>query len=72
MHSAACTGSASPSGTLQGVVRNHIHLTDKTGREHTFHIDDIASAKLLLTDRLINATAPLSTEGAEHIETVEE
>ena len=32
----------------------------------------IASAKLLLTDRLINATAPLSTEGAEHIETVEE
>ena len=34
--------------------------------------DDIASAKLLLTDKLINATAPLSTEGAEHIETVEE
>ena len=60
------------SGTLQGVVRNHIHLTDKTGREHAFHMDDIASAKLLLTDRLINATAPLSTEGAEHIETVEE
>jgi len=25
-----------------------------------------------LTDKLINATAPLSTEGAEHIETVEE
>ena len=30
------------------------------------------AAKLLLTDKLINATAPLSTEGAEHIETVEE
>ena len=54
------------------MVGNHIHLTDKTGQEHTFHIDDIASAKLLLTDKLINATAPLSTEGAEHIETVEE
>jgi len=25
-----------------------------------------------LTDKLINATAPLSTDGAEHIETVEE
>jgi len=59
-------------GTLDGVQRDHIHLTDKTGQEHTFHLDDIASAKLLLTDKLINATAPLSTEGAEHIETVEE
>ncbi len=27
---------------------------------------DIASAKLLLTDKLINATAPLSTEGADY------
>ncbi len=60
------------SGTLQGVVRDHVHLIDKSGQEHTFHMDDIASAKLLLTDKLINATAPLSTEGAEHIETVEE
>ena len=33
---------------------------------------NIHSAKLLLTDRLIAATAPLSTEGAETIETVEE
>jgi ribosome maturation factor RimP len=60
------------SGTLDGVVRDHIHLTDKSGQEHVFHPSDIASAKLLLTDKLINATAPLSTEGAEHIETVEE
>lgn len=60
------------SGTLEGVQRDHIHLIDKTGQEHTFHMEDIASAKLLLTDKLINATAPLSTEGVEHIETVEE
>ena len=60
------------SGTLEGVQRDHIHLIDKTGQEHTFHMEDIASAKLLLTDKLINATAPLSTEGAEHIETVED
>jgi ribosome maturation factor RimP len=60
------------SGTLQGVQRDHIRLVDKSGQEHAFHMSDIASAKLLLTDKLINATAPLSTEGAEHIETVEE
>jgi ribosome maturation factor RimP len=33
---------------------------------------DIASAKLVLTDKLIQATAPLNTEGADTIETVEE
>jgi ribosome maturation factor RimP len=60
------------SGTLDGVVRDHVHMTDKSGHKQVFHPDDIASAKLLLTDKLINATAPLSTEGAEHIETVEE
>jgi ribosome maturation factor RimP len=60
------------SGTLEGVQRDHVRLTDRSGQEHCFHMDDIASAKLLLTDKLINATAPLSTEGAEHIETVEE
>ena len=59
-------------GTLQAVQRDHIHLIDKTGQEHTFHMEDIASAKLLLTDKLINATAPLSTEGADTIETAEE
>ena len=60
------------SGTLQGVIRDHIHLTDKSGQQHTFHMDDISSAKLLLTDKLINATAPLSTEGADTIQVQEE
>ena len=60
------------SGRLDGVVRDHVHLTDRSGIQQVFHPSDIASAKLLLTDKLINATAPLSTEGAEHIETVEE
>ena len=60
------------SGTLEGVRRDHIHLTDKAGNEHTFHMSDIASAKLLLTDKLINATAPLSTDGADTIQMQEE
>ena len=60
------------SGALDGVEEERVKLTDKSGQAHAFLFSDIASAKLLLTDKLINATAPLSTEGAEHIETVEE
>jgi ribosome maturation factor RimP len=32
----------------------------------------IQSAKLVMTDRLIKATAPLSVEGADEIEPIEE
>jgi ribosome maturation factor RimP len=60
------------SGVLEGTDDNKVKLTDKTGQHHAFVLSDIASAKLLLTDKLINATAPLSTEGADHIQTVEE
>ena len=60
------------SGTLAGVDEDHVGLTDKSGQAHAFLFSDISSAKLLLTDKLINATAPLSTEGADKIETVEE
>ena len=60
------------SGTLEGVEGEDIQLTDKSGQAHRLPFSAISSAKLLLTDKLINATAPLSTEGAEHIETVEE
>jgi ribosome maturation factor RimP len=60
------------SGTLAGVDEDHVGLTDKSGQAHAFLFSDISSAKLLLTDKLINATAPLSTEGADTIQTVEE
>src|SRR3954447_11901679 len=59
-------------GTTQGVQQQNVHVIDKSGHEHAISFADIASAKLLLTDKLINATAPLSTEGADHIQTVEE
>ncbi len=42
-------------------------LTTKGRREVAFA--NIHSAKLVLTDKLINATAPLSTEGADSIKT---
>jgi ribosome maturation factor RimP len=60
------------SGTLGGLDGDRVKLTDKSGTAHVLPLSEISSAKLLLTDKLINATAPLSTEGAEHIETVEE
>jgi ribosome maturation factor RimP len=60
------------SGTLQGVDGDNVKLTDKSGQAHVLPFSDISSAKLLLTDRLINATAPLSTEGADSIQTIEE
>jgi ribosome maturation factor RimP len=60
------------SGTLEGVEGNSVKLIDKTGQAHALPFSAIASAKLVLTDKVIQATAPLSTEGADNIETVEE
>lgn len=60
------------SGTLEGVQGDSIKLADKSGQPHVLPYSAISSAKLLLTDKLINATAPLSTDGAQTIETVEE
>jgi ribosome maturation factor RimP len=60
------------SGTLDGVEGDEVKLTDKSGQQHVLPFSDISSAKLLLTDKLINATAPLSTEGADSILTIEE
>jgi ribosome maturation factor RimP len=60
------------SGTLQGTEGNDVKLIDKSGQAHALPFSTIASAKLLLTDKLINATAPLSFEGADTIQTIEE
>jgi len=60
------------SGTIEGVDHGAVKLTDKSGQPHVIPFSDIASAKLLLTDKLINDTAPLSTEGADTIQPVEE
>ena len=54
-------------GTLEGLDGDTVKLTDKAGHDHTLPFSEISSAKLLLTDKLIKATAPLSTEGADTI-----
>lgn len=60
-------------GTLEGVGEaNSVLIAGKDGQHYTIPFSSIASAKLLLTDALIDATAPLSTEGADSIQTVED
>src|SRR5689334_19742575 len=55
-------------GILGGFDNANVRITDKEGREHALPLSAIASAKLVLTDKLIRATAPLSIEGADKIE----
>jgi ribosome maturation factor RimP len=61
-------GAKQVSGIIEGIENDVVTVaTPKGVREVPY--ESIASAKLLLTDKLINATAPLSTEGADTIKT---
>ena len=61
------------SGTIRGLGEGEtVQLEGKDGKDYSMPFAAIANAKLLLTDKLIKATAPLSTEGADSIQTVEE
>lgn len=56
-------------GILQGIdASGVITLTDKQGMDHHLPFDAVETAKLVLTDKLIAATVPLSTEGADALE----
>jgi ribosome maturation factor RimP len=61
-------GAKQVSGVLQG-IDGGIVLVSTTKGDREVPFESIASAKLLLTDKLIAATAPLSTEGADLIKT---
>ena len=54
-------------GDLIGIAGDIVSLEDKKSGLVTFPLDDIQSAKLVLTDRLIAATRPLDTTGADEI-----
>ena len=60
------------SGELQGLDGDRIKVAAKDGQTYALPFFEIASAKLVLTDKLINATAPLNVEGADTIQTVED
>jgi ribosome maturation factor RimP len=59
------------SGDIVGIDGDTIRISTSKG-ERTVDFANIASAKLLLTDKLINATAPLNSEGAEEFVTEED
>ena len=59
------------SGIIEGIDGETIRIATPKG-ERLVDFANIASAKLLLTDKLITATAPLNSEGAEEFVTEEE
>jgi ribosome maturation factor RimP len=56
-------------GILLGLDGETIRFKDARVGEVAIDFPDVASAKLVLTDALIAATMPLSSEGADEIET---
>ena len=54
-------------GDLVGIADEIVTIADKKSGEVSFPLTDIHSAKLVLTDRLIAATRPLDTSGADEI-----
>jgi len=61
-------GAKQVSGDIVGIDGDIVTIATPKG-ERRVDFANIASAKLLLTDKLITATAPLSTEGADTIKT---
>lgn len=55
-------------GELVGIDGDTVTILDKEGVEHKLPFDAIDTAKLVLTDKLIAATVPLSAEGADELE----
>ena len=60
------------SGDLIGVDGENVRIDVKGLGETAIPFAAIRNAKLLMTDRLIQATAPLSADGADTIEEIEE
>jgi ribosome maturation factor RimP len=58
-------------GVLLGVEDGRVAIDVKKFQKMTVDFSDIADAKLLMTDKLIAATQPLSAEGADSIIEVE-
>ena len=58
-------------GDLAGVDGDRITIDVMKHQPMTIAFDQVADAKLLMTDKLLAATAPLSSDGAEEFETEE-
>lgn len=60
-------GARQVTGDIAGLDGSNIRITGSRG-ERSIPFSAIASAKLVLTDRLIAATAPLDSDGADSID----
>jgi ribosome maturation factor RimP len=60
------------SGDLVGIEGDMVTIDDKEAGRISVRLDQIHSAQLVLTDRLIAATQPLDMSGAEEIEEINE
>ncbi|MES2754674.1 MAG: ribosome maturation protein RimP [Pseudomonadota bacterium] len=68
--SAPLDGRKQLTGDLVGVADDRITIDVRGKGPMTIGLDQVADAKLLFTDKLLAATAPLSAEGADEIEDV--
>ncbi|QNM83772.1 ribosome maturation protein RimP [Sphingomonas sabuli] len=64
-------GAKQLSGAIAGTAGGTVTISTPKGDKQV-QFSNIASAKLLLTDKLIQSTAPLSAEGADTIQTVKD
>lgn len=67
LHEAA-DGRMQVRGDLAGVDCEMITIQDRKHGRIEFAFSNIATAKLLLTDRLIASTAPINSDGADEVE----
>jgi ribosome maturation factor RimP len=58
-------------GDLIGIERDRVAIDVRGAGPMTVPFSQVADAKLLMTDRLIAATQPLSAEGADEVEEIE-
>jgi ribosome maturation factor RimP len=59
-------------GELGGFEGEDVSILTPDGARHLLRFDGIEDAKLVITDKLIAATAPISAEGADEFETEEQ
>lgn len=65
----AAAGRKKLRGILTGVDGEEIVMEDRKAGEARFALADVDNAKLVLTDRLIAASAPISSDGVDAVET---
>ena len=63
-----CFANSAGGKLLIGIEDDVVTIEDTQGVEHKLPFDAIDTAKLVLTDKLIAATVPLSIEGADEME----